>query len=251
MISIITINYNNAEGLLKTLNSMDNQICANKFEHIIVDGGSHDASKSYIYDYANTNANVKWVSEPDNGIYNAMNKGIKMSSGKFIAFLNSGDILAYKNSLQKLINTLNNNSSTDFLYANIDIIDNFGKIKRKWLSGKFSMLKLNIGWMPPHPMTTIRKSIIVKYSGFDENYAISSDYDLMLRILLNKKLNIKYINCVMVKMEEGGISNSSMFKILGANLEVLKSWYKIKGFRVPFWIFLLKPLSKLSQYKNY
>jgi hypothetical protein len=72
----------------------------------------------------------------------------------------------------------------------------------------------------------------------------------MLRILLKKKLDIEYINCVMVKMEEGGISNSSIFKILRANLEVLKSWYKLKGLRAPFWVFLLKPFSKLNQYKN-
>ena len=250
MISIITINYNNATGLLKTLNSIDNQICTNKFEHIIIDGESQDMSKSFINNYANTSANVKWVSEPDTGIYNAMNKGIEMSSGSFIAFLNSGDVLADQNSLQKLFNTLNNNSSIDFVYGNIDIIDKLGKIKRKWLSGKFSMLKLYIGWMPPHPMATIRKSIILKHSGFDESYTISSDYDLMLRILLKKKLDIEYINCVMVKMEEGGISNSSIFKILRANLEVLKSWYKLKGLRAPFWVFLLKPFSKLNQYKN-
>lgn len=250
MLSIVTINYNNAKGLLETLRSIEKQICFDRFEHIIIDGGSKDSSVNHIINYVDKKTNVKWLSEKDAGIYNAMNKGIDMSSGEYIAFLNSGDKFSKNNSLNKVVSMLSNDPSVDFIYCNIDIIDNNGNIKRKWLSGNFSMLKLYFGWIPPHPLTTIRKSLIEKYSGFNEVYKIASDYDLMLRIILNEKLNLEYINDVLVKMEDGGVSNSSISSVLKGNFDILKCWYKLRGLLTPFWIVITKLYFKLSQFKK-
>lgn len=247
MLTIITINFNNIDGLSKTLNSINKQISNFNYEHVIVDGASIDGSFDILKKYANNKKNVKWVSEPDTGIYNAMNKGIRMATNRYVAFLNSGDIFYNNDQINYIISILKINPAIDFLYGDLDIIDKNSKVDRVWISGSFSRIKLYLGWVPPHPMTTIRKSIIISNGCFDERFKISADYDLMLNILIRQDLNVHYINKKLVKMKSGGISNGSYFKIIIANLEVLKSWFNLKGFFIPYWVFITKPLSKLIQ----
>ena len=250
MLSIVTVNLNNAKGLERTLQSVGQQVTAGKFEHVIIDGNSTDESILYIQNYSSENTNVIWLSEPDNGIYDAMNKGLKLATGEYIAFLNSGDIFANSCCLDHIIKEKETDPNIDVIFGDLCFLDKDSNVIRRWRSGAFNKAKLYYGWMPPHPMTTIRHEIIKKNLGFDIRYKIAADYDLMLRIFLGEKLSIKYTNLVLVYMEKGGLSNSSIFQVIRANVEVMKSWFRIKGVRTPFWIFFTKPLGKLAQIKK-
>ena len=247
MLTLVTINYNNDDGLRRTLLSVDKQIIFNDIEHIIIDGGSVDESVDVIRSYAAKKTNVYWVSEADKGIYNGMNKGLNLASGDFVAFLNSGDVLADTHCLQKIMDNISENPEIDLIYGNLKFIDDMKRVTRKWEPGPFNSSKLLVGWMFPHPMTTIRRSILIEFCGFDERYKIAADYDLMLRIILGVPLQIRYIDNVMVFMEQGGISNSSMLQILISNVEVLSAWIRLRGIKAPFWIILTKPMIKLKQ----
>ena len=204
----------------------------------------------FINNYSSQRKNVNWLSESDNGIYYAMNKGLSMASGDYVAFLNSGDVFANSTSLDSITNEINSKPELDFIYGDLCFVDKNSNITRKWQSGIFGNAKLYFGWMPPHPMTTIRKEIIEKNLGFDIRYEVAADYDFMLRVLLGKKLKIKYVNSVLVHMEMGGVSNSSILRLIYANFEVMKCWFRLRGGRTPFWIFFTKPLSKLIQIRK-
>lgn len=247
MISVVTINYNNALGLKKTLASLEEQTALGDVQHIIIDGSSTDGSISIAERYVDKNPNVFFLSDEDTGIYNAMNKGLKHATGDFVAFLNSGDTLAGRDCLSRILNKLSDFPETDFLYGDIEIVGDNGSIRRRWLSGNFSKPKIYFGWMPPHPMTTIRKNLLEMHGGFDEKFKIASDYDLMLRILVSKNVKINYVSRCLVLMDAGGISNGSLRNVLLANWEVLRSWYSLKGISLPFWVFLTKPIQKIFQ----
>jgi glycosyltransferase involved in cell wall biosynthesis len=185
-LSIITINYNDALGLKKTMKSLEEQTW-NEFEHIIVDGNSSDDSldviKSFHYD------NLKYISEPDSGIYNAMNKGIKMSKGKYLLFLNSGDFLENENVLETLSQYLNNNFS--ILAGNIIFDEVKGKRLREHPEEiSFSYL---VGNSISHPSTFIRRNLFAKYGKYDESFNIVADWAFFLKVL--------------------GLNNESFFKI--------------------------------------
>ena len=250
MLSLITINYNNDSGLKKTIQSVIEQNINHHFEHIIIDGASTDKSNFIIEEYKHVGGNVISKSEPDYGIYDAMNKGLHMASGSHVAFLNSGDVLVHNMVLDKISSAIVHENTLDFLYGDICIVDSLGKVIREWRAGNYMQCKLFLGWMPPHPMTTIRKHILDDCGNFDENLRIAADYDLMLKVLLRRQTNVRYLSETLVHMEAGGISNGSLRGMISSNLEVLKSWFKNKGIIFPFWIVFTKPLSKLLQIKR-
>lgn len=249
-LTLVTINYKNYAGLEKTLQSIAEQVKDEAIELVIVDGGSCDLSHALIKSFSCANISLKWISERDAGIYDAMNKGLNLSTSEFVAYLNSGDCLNSKDTLRLLLEKLHSDKSIDFLYSNVSFVNKVGGITRLWTSGKFHWFKILFGWMPPHPMTIIRRSKLIEIGGFDLEFSIASDYDLMLRILKSKKLNIDYVNFTSVKMEAGGVSNGSLNNILRANFEVLLAWKKMYGWVVPYWIVFTKPLSKLVQLKG-
>ena len=247
LLSVITINFNNASGLQRTIKSVQLQETDFSFEHIIIDGASADTSMKIAEQYHAEAANVVLKSEKDSGIYNAMNKGLAFASGTHVAFLNSGDILEHSKVLSDICFEISSNKLIDFLYGDLCFADNEGQIKRKWLAGNFAKSKLYFGWMPPHPMTTIRRAILDKNDGFNESLTIAADYDLMLRVLLKRDTVVKYLSDTVVRMELGGVSNGSLRGILRSNLEVVKSWFNNKGYVIPYWIFFTKPLGKINQ----
>ena len=220
------------------------------FEHILVDGASTDQSQSIAKKYKSIMNNVVLFSEKDTGIYNAMNKGLAIASGSHIAFLNSGDTLEHSKVLNNISSEIIHDESIDLLYGDVCFANNRGQITRKWSAGNFSRPKLYFGWMPPHPMTTIRKVILDCNNRFDENLLIAADYDLMLKVLLRPDIVVKYLSDTVVCMELGGISNGSIRGIVKSNVEVLKSWIKNKGYVAPYWIFLTKPLGKIIQLRR-
>ena len=248
MLSLITINFNNADGLTKTIDSVVNQTLKSGFEHVIIDGLSSDNSLAAIESYVASHDNVKWISEPDTGIYNAMNKGIDQAEGTMIGFLNSGDVLASSTILDEIRNLSEDFSKFDVIYGDLQIVDLDGAVVRSWVSGEYSWFKVVTGWMPPHPMTLIKKSVLREVNCFNENYQIAADYQLLLKVLCRQKTDIKYFSKMTVKMEAGGLSNGSIKNIVKSNLEVIKAWRSTKLIITPYWIFIFKPIRKLFQY---
>ena len=223
-ISIITVNYNNANGLQRTLASLDSQVLEN-VEFIIIDGESQDASVSIIEDFCANNKNSKYVSEVDSGIYDAMNKGLRLAQGKLIGFLNSGDELNDPTVLTDLREFFYHSNRPAAIYGNKKYQSQDGQITRYWKPGQFCKWKYWIGWMTPHQSTYIRNDIY-KAQLFDVNYQIAADYKIMFDIFYKQNNKPIYFDRDIIIMESGGISNSGFKNIIKSNYEVLKVWYQ-------------------------
>ena len=216
-ISVITATWNSEETIEGTLRSLNAQDYSD-IEHIIVDGASTDATLDSVWrdgDRVNT-----VISEKDNGIYDALNKGIDAATGDVIGFLHSDDLYAN----QKVLSRIAQEFSTDGIdatYGDLAYVSkaNINKTVRSWVSGGFDRSKMKNGWMPPHPTFYMRREHYVALAGFDLKYMISADYDSMLRYLWKHKLNPSYIPEVLVKMRLGGKSNYSFSNILKKTIE--------------------------------
>ena len=199
LISIITVNYNDKLGLERTLKSVQEQTYTN-FEHIIIDGGSTDGSKELIE--ANKTNFSYWVSEPDNGIYNAMNKGVKAAKGEYLYFLNSGDHFEDLNALDKAQAQLGNH---DVVYFNINVVgeaNSYIKTCPKELSFMFLHNDL-----PAHQATFIRKDLFDKYGYYDENLKIVSDWKFLILALCKYNASYKYVEDTFSTYYSDGVSS--------------------------------------------
>jgi glycosyltransferase involved in cell wall biosynthesis len=247
VIAIVTINFNNLDGLINTLESVNIQKDT-YFEHIIVDGASTDGSVEYLRNFnSSENIKVKIITEPDNGIYDAMNKGIKASNAKYIMFLNSGDCFVSEAVVWQNNFAILENDFPDVIFSNI-IFGKTEKPTRVWRPGEMKRYKLFLGWMPPHPSTIVNSQLFERYGYFNTDFKIAADYDFLLKILVLNRVKSVYLDMLSVAQEPGGISNRNIFQILRANAEVIKSW-RLNYSWTPFWIFLLKPLAKFLQLK--
>ena len=204
-ISIITITYNSAKTLQRALASILSQTYKD-IEHIIVDGASDDGTVEIIKAYAEAHQNVRWVSEKDDGIYNALNKGIRMATGDVIGFLHSDDVLNSADSIEQIA-TAFESSQADVVYGDLQYCKG-GKVVRQWKSNAFNPRALKFGWMPPHPTVYVRKEVYEQVGLYDEWFRISADYDMLLRIF-TAGYKTHYIPEVMVSMETGGASNKN------------------------------------------
>ncbi len=215
--SIITCVLNNSKNIKKSLISFQNQVFKNK-EHIIIDGGSTDGTINIIK--KNKKKNIKLVSSSDNGIYDALNRGLKISKGKIIGILHSDDFYENKYVLNDVFNAFKI-SDADLVYGDLIYISKnypFRKI-RYWKAGKFLKSNLNNGWMPPHPTVFIKSSILKKIGSYNLNYKISSDYDFLIRALSNKSIKKYYLPKILIKMRIGGKSNNSLKNLINKSLE--------------------------------
>ena len=242
-ISIITVCYNSEETISDTIQSVLSQDYKD-VEYIIVDGKSTDRTLEIIQ---SINNGIKLISEKDQGMYDAMNKGINIASGDVIGILNADDI--YKNSqvLTKVMDAFKANVS--IVYGDIEYVkyDDLSNVVRKWKAGVFRTGKFKWGWMPPHPGFFVKKSCYVSFGLFNLNLSTSADYELMLRMLEVHHLTCNYIPKTITSMRVGGASNSSLKNRLIANRNDKKAW-TIHSIN-PFWFtFILKPLRKLPQF---
>ena len=242
-ISIITVCYNAEDTIGDTIQSVLSQDYKD-VEYIIVDGKSTDRTLEIIQ---SINNGIKLISEKDQGMYDAMNKGINIASGDVIGILNADDI--YKNSqvLTEVMDAFKANVS--IVYGDIEYVkyDDLSKVVRKWKAGVFRTGKFKWGWMPPHPGFFIKKSCYESFGLFNLNLSTSADYELMLRMLEVHHLSCNYISKTITSMRVGGASNSSLKNRLIANRNDKKAWtiHPIN----PFWFtFILKPLRKLPQF---
>ncbi|MBA0161269.1 glycosyltransferase family 2 protein [Pectobacterium versatile] len=243
-VSIITATFNSAKTISDTLNSLNNQTYFD-IEHIIIDGGSKDNTLSLIDNFSNRKPTV--ISEPDEGIYDALNKGILAATGDIIGFLHSDDFFAYPDVVKDIVDTMNS-SNVDAVYGDLHYISaiNSDVIVRKWISGDFDINKMKLGWMPPHPTFYMKRTCYQKFGFFDLSYKISADYDSLLRYLWTHKIAIKYIPNVLINMRVGGISNRSLSNMIMKTKEDIKA---MKRNNLP-WLTAVagKNLSKIPQF---
>ena len=243
-VSIITVCFNSAKTIEHTIQSVINQNCSN-IEYIIIDGASSDNSLLIIEKYKDNIDLI--ISEKDNGIYDALNKGIRESKGRYIGILHSDDIF-FSNETLNLISKELISSEPDILYGNLKYTSrkSYSKIIRNWNPGNFSKYKLHLGWMPPHPSFYIKRSLCSQEKTFNTNFKISSDYDFMIRSLTKKNIIVSYIDECIVLMRLGGESNKSIKNLIIALKEDIVSMQNNKI----FWptAIILKKLSKLKQF---
>lgn len=204
-ISIITITFNSAKTIQRALESVQSQTYAD-IEHIIVDGASTDGTKELIETYAKKHQNVRWKSEKDSGIYNAINKGIRMATGDVIGFLHSDDVFFSPDSIGQIAAAFED-EKVDVVYGDLQYCKG-PKVVRRWKSNDFNPCALKYGWMPPHPTVYVRREVYQQVGEYDEWFRISADYDMMLRIF-TAGYKSKYIPQVLVCMEVGGASNKN------------------------------------------
>lgn len=211
-ISIITVTYNSARTLKNTIVSLRSQILRN-FEYIVVDGGSNDDTLEVIK--AAGDIVTRWVSEPDGGIYDAINKGISMSQGRYIGLLHADDMMA-GNLVTQWIQTAINSHNPDVVYGNLDYVSatDSSNIIRQWISAPFEKRMLKNGWMPPHPTVYVERSWFEKIGKYNASMKISADYDFILRLFSQDGLKTSYLPMCMVKMRVGGASNRSLKNII-------------------------------------
>ncbi|WP_086868385.1 glycosyltransferase family 2 protein [Kosakonia pseudosacchari] len=243
-ISIITATYNSEKTLLDTLTSLENQSYPN-IEYIIVDGASKDATVELIKKHCSKISKI--ICEPDKGIYDALNKGINAATGDVIGFLHSDDLLAYNDALADIAETFEK-TGCDAVYGDLEYVSKHDTDKRirLWKSGIFSRIKMQLGWMPPHPSFYMKRTCYLEYGNFSLDYRISADYDSVLRYILLQRIAIAYLPKILVKMRVGGISNRSLSSMIAKSREDI---HVMKKYRI-IWPLALayKNLSKIPQF---
>jgi glycosyltransferase len=207
-VSIITVCYNSENFLSDTIRSVLAQTHPD-IEYIIVDGQSEDNTVEIIKSFGPKI--TKWISEPDKGLYDALNKGIALATGDLVGFLHSDDIFADNNVIEKVVESMAH-VKADAVYGDIRFVDqiNVQKLLTNRKSGKYHLWKLYLGWSPPHPTFYMKRELYLKYGAFDLSFEIAADYDSLLRYLVRHKIRTTYLPYVMVKMRVGGVSNRTM-----------------------------------------
>lgn len=244
-ISIITVCFNSAETIENTIQSVLSQNYSD-IEYIIVDGKSTDETLEIISKYKDRISKI--ISEIDSGIYDAINKGIKNSTGEIIGILHSDDFFANENVLSKIAEKFKSENA-DAVYSDLQYVSkkNPDKIIRNWKAGKFSSKIFEKGWMPPHPTFYLKKNIYEKFGLYNTDFSFASDYELMLRFIHKNKIKIEYLPEITVKMRVGGKGNFSLKNRLQANKEDKKAW-EINGLKPPLFLRIKKPVSKILQF---
>jgi len=246
-VSIITVCFNSAKTIEDTIKSVINQTYSN-IEYIIIDGLSSDNTLKIINKYPDQITKV--VSEKDKGLYDAINKGINLATGDIIANLNSDDFYIDNNVISDIVEKFEQEKS-DTLYTDLYYVDaiDTNKIKRFWKSGEYKKGLFFKGWMPPHPTFFVKSEVYKKYGIFNLELRSAADYEIMLRFIHRYECSVSYLPRVTVRMRIGGVSNSSLNNRIKANREDKKAW-KINGLKPKSFTFILKPLSKVSQFLN-
>ena len=241
-VSIITISFNSMVTIEKTLLSVANQSYEN-IEHIIVDGNSKDNTIDICKSYSHIS---KILSEPDKGVYDAFNKGIKLATGEIIGFLNADDVFYSEKAVEDLVNAFSNNEA-DIVYGNLDYVNKEEKVIRNWISKPYVKGLVKNAWMPAHPTFYCKKEVYDRLGGYNDSFKIAGDFELCLRFLEVNKVSSYYLNKKLVKMLVGGISNSGLKSKLTIFKEELRA-FKINNISVNPVLFFLYKLKKLKQF---
>jgi glycosyltransferase involved in cell wall biosynthesis len=242
--TIITVTYNAAKTVEDTICSVLSQTYPD-IEYIIVDGASNDGTLSIIDKYRGRISRV--ISEPDNGPYDAMNKGIALASGDIIGLLHSDDMYADINAISRISEPFNN-ENVDSAFGDLVFVDkkNTEKITRYYRADDFSVNRFAYGCMPPHPTFFAKKECYKKYGAFKADYRISADFELVARFLLTNRISYRYVPEVIVKMRMGGMSTRNLKSNIILNNEILKACHE-NGINTNIFKIYSKYITKLSQ----
>ena len=221
-VSIVTICFNPGDSLAMAVESVVGQDYED-VEYIIVDGGSTDGSAEYV---RSLNGRVSaFISEPDDGIYDALNKGVGLAGGDVVGFVHVDDLLAGPGVVSRVVRGFEE-SAADAVYGDLDFVskDDVGNVVRRWRSGAYGRGRLRFGWMPPHPTLFVRREVYEKAklpSGeyFDTSFRIAGDYDFMMRILGGLDISMAYVPEVLIKMRLGGASTRSLANMMAKSKE--------------------------------
>jgi glycosyltransferase len=247
-ISLITVTRNSVSTIRDTFDSILNQTYPH-IESIVIDGVSTDSTLEVIKEFEpKFNGRMKWISEPDAGIYDAMNKGLKMVTGDIVGILNSDDFYPNQHVIANVVNHFHQHNC-EAIYGDLLYVDkeDVNKVYRYWKSGKYKSNLFKWGWMPPHPTFFCKRTVYEKHGSFIPNLKSAADYEFLLRVIHKEKIKIAYFPHIIVKMRIGGRSNISFKNRLIGNKEDRKAW-KINNITPFFFTFLLKPVRKISQF---
>ena len=247
-ISVITVCYNNASTIEDTILSIDSQKFPHK-EHIIIDGVSTDHTLNIIESHRQKIS--KFISEPDRGIYDAMNKGISLASGEIIGILNADDVYSNSGVLDKVA-TVFEDHNVGACYGDLVYVEqeNLNKIVRYWKSCDYQNGLFKKGWVPAHPTFFARKTVYDAYGSYDLDFSLAADFELMLRFIEKYRVKTKYLPYVFVKMRMGGATNKSLSNIIKQNVEIYKAGRK-NEVRISLLTLLFpKILSRIFQFIN-
>jgi|SRR5690554_87605 len=221
-VSIITVCFNSAETIRDTLESVQQQSYKN-IEHIIIDGASKDETMSIVHEFEGTLGYI--LSEPDKGLYDAMNKGVNAATGDLIGILNSDDFFETKDVITSVVNTFLENPKSDIVFGDVVFVTppDLTRVTRFYSASHFKRWKLRFGWMPPHPATFVRKSAYKKVGAYRLDMKIAADYEMFVRWLVKSRLTYARIDKVLVRMRSGGVSTESWKSRITLNREIVRA----------------------------
>jgi glycosyltransferase involved in cell wall biosynthesis len=245
-ISIVTVCFNAAATVVETLRSVEGQTHSD-VEHIVIDGASTDGSVELIRQHASRRV-THFITEPDRGLYDAMNKGIALATGDVIAFLNADDVYTSEHVLARVAEVLAN-PRLDACYANLYYVDpaDTRRVVRVWRSRAFRPGLFARGWMPAHPTLFVRARVFRELGGFDIAFRQQSDFDLTMRFFELGGIRSHFVPEFWVRMRAGGVSNRSVRGVWRGNQEAWRICRK-NGLAVPPWFVLTKVGSRLKQF---
>lgn len=242
-LSLVTVVYNAQDSIGQCIESVISQNYPD-LEYIIVDGGSTDKTLNVINQYR-SHINIL-VSEPDLGIYDAMNKGIRLATGQLVGMLNADDQFADNEVLKSVADAFDQHD-TGVIYGDMDIVSHGQQIIRKWRTGPCNDNSFNFGFMPPHPTFYCKRELFERLGFYSLDYGSAADFELMLRFLHLNKVKSYHLKKVMVKMRTGGVSSKSFKNRIKAWQFDLKAMRK-NGVTFPLMAIILKPVQKIFQF---
>lgn len=244
-VSIITVVYNNEKTIANAIESVLAQDYRD-IEYIVIDGKSSDNTLAIIEKYSNKISKI--ISEKDNGIYDAMNKGIMAATGNIIGILNSDDLYIHKDTISNVV-SLMSSANADVCYADLCYVsaNDTNRIVRRWKAGNFTKRSFYYGWMPPHPTVFVKKTVYNKVGLFNLILKSAADYEMMLRIFFKSNFAIAYLPQTIIHMRTGGASNASLKNRIRANKEDRMAW-KLNNIKPYFFTLMYKPFRKFFQY---
>ena len=243
-VSIITVCLNSASTIRDAIESVVAQDYPN-IEYLIIDGASKDGTLEIVNSYGHRIG--RFLSEPDRGMYDSMNKGLKLATGDIVGFLHSDDMLASPTIISKVVRAFEQ-TGVECVFGDMDMVapSNTQRVVRHWRSGPHRPGSLQRGWYPPHVTLYVRRSVLEEVGPFDEHYRIAADMDHMVRLFEVRGVRSMHLPEVLVRMRAGGLSNKSLKNIWRANME---TWQSLRrhGFRVGPWFIAAKLLRKVRQ----
>lgn len=249
IISLITVTYNSGSTLFSTFQSILSQTYPD-IEYIVIDGASNDGTVSVIQEFEPLfKGKLKWISEPDNGLYDAINKGLYMAIGEVVGILNSDDFFTKSDILEQVAQAFEMDNKLDAVYGDVHFVNSTDLARpiRYYSSKIFRPSLMKLGFMPAHPTFYCRKSCYEKYGLYKTDFKIAADFDLLLRFIYVHHISLKYLPLDMVTMRVGGASTNGLKSHVCIMKEHLRS-FKENGLKSNFFLLSLRYFYKLTEY---